>query len=433
MAKGSVRKKGKKWYFRFYVEDESGNRIQKELPGTESKSETESLLRKAMEEYENQRFVSKAINFTLSDMLDLWMEEELLPSKRSNGTTRSYINTANRVKQHAIGKRKVKTITAENLQKFFDSLTSPQPLSNGEYSKPLCSGSLNVYAAVMRGAFRFAVFPKQLISFNPMQYVTIRGNNDDCELFTENSTEHTAAPPIITDEQYEQLTEYLKKSKNPALLPIQISYYTGLRLGEVCGLTWQDIDLDEQYLTVRRSICYNNVRKRTVIGPTKRKKIRTVDFCDTLAEILRAAKQEQLQNKKSYGELYRQNYYVSVKEKNRTYHEVYSLPISETAPDGYNEVSLVCLRQDGAYEAPATVSCLCRAMKKRIDGFENFHFHLFRHTYTSKLLANGAAPKDVQELLGHNDINTTLNVYAHATRESKRNSAMLLEATAKAV
>lgn len=105
-----------------------------------------------------------------------------------------------------------------------------------------------------------------------MQYVTIRGNNDDCELFTENSTEHTAAPPIITDEQYEQLTEYLKKSKNPALLPIQISYYTGLRLGEVCGLTWQDIDLDEQYLTVRRSICYNNVRKRTVIGPTKRKK-----------------------------------------------------------------------------------------------------------------------------------------------------------------
>lgn len=130
MAKGSVRKKGKKWYYRFYVEDESGNRIQKELPGTENKSETESLLRKAMEEYENQRFVSKTINLTLSDMLDLWMAEELLPSKRSNGTTRSYVNTANRVKQHAIGKRKLKTITAEHLQKFFDSLTSVQPLSN---------------------------------------------------------------------------------------------------------------------------------------------------------------------------------------------------------------------------------------------------------------------------------------------------------------
>lgn len=74
-----------------------------------------------------------------------------------------------------IRKWKVKTITAEQLQKFFDSLTSRQLLSNGEYSKPLSSGTLNVYAAVMRGAFRFAVFSKQLISFNPIQYITIRG------------------------------------------------------------------------------------------------------------------------------------------------------------------------------------------------------------------------------------------------------------------
>ena len=45
MAKGSVRKKGKKWYYRFYVEDASGNLVQKECVGTESKSETEKLLR----------------------------------------------------------------------------------------------------------------------------------------------------------------------------------------------------------------------------------------------------------------------------------------------------------------------------------------------------------------------------------------------------
>ena len=50
MAKGSVRKKGKKWYYRFYVEDASGNLVQKEFAGTESKSETEKLLRQAMED-----------------------------------------------------------------------------------------------------------------------------------------------------------------------------------------------------------------------------------------------------------------------------------------------------------------------------------------------------------------------------------------------
>lgn len=51
MAKGSVRKKGKKWYYRFNVEDTSGNLVQKEFAGTESKSETEKLLRQAMEDY----------------------------------------------------------------------------------------------------------------------------------------------------------------------------------------------------------------------------------------------------------------------------------------------------------------------------------------------------------------------------------------------
>ena len=55
MAKGSVRKKGKKWYARFYIEDESGRKVQKEFVGTESKSETEALLRKAIADYEEQR------------------------------------------------------------------------------------------------------------------------------------------------------------------------------------------------------------------------------------------------------------------------------------------------------------------------------------------------------------------------------------------
>ena len=56
MAKGSVRKKGKKRYYRFYVEDESGKLVQREFAGTESKSETEALLRKAMEDYEEKKF-----------------------------------------------------------------------------------------------------------------------------------------------------------------------------------------------------------------------------------------------------------------------------------------------------------------------------------------------------------------------------------------
>ncbi|MCR4658231.1 MAG: tyrosine-type recombinase/integrase, partial [Lachnospiraceae bacterium] len=43
------------------------------------------------------------------------------------------------------------------------------------------------------------------------------------------------------------------------------------------------------------------------------------------------------------------------------------------------------------------------------------------------LLRGGAAPKDVQELLGHADVSTTMNIYAHSTREAKRSSARLLD------
>lgn len=158
-------------------------------------------------------------------------------------------------------------------------------LSNGKYSKGLSAGSLNVYAAVMRGAFRFAVFPKQLITLNPMQYVVVRGNSDDYEMFSEEKAERGTDTSVITHEQYLQMTDYLRSRNIPSLLAFQIGYYTGLRIVKVCGLTWQDINLENLYLTVRRSLTYSNVRKGTVIGPTKRKKIRTVNFTTTLAEI----------------------------------------------------------------------------------------------------------------------------------------------------
>ena len=111
------------WYYRFYIEDESGNRVQKEYPGTESKSETEALLRRAMEDYEEKRFVAKAENITVGDMLDMWVEEELKPGTLSNGTVMAYQGTVGRIKRHPLGKRKLKTVTADHLQAFIDFMS----------------------------------------------------------------------------------------------------------------------------------------------------------------------------------------------------------------------------------------------------------------------------------------------------------------------
>ena len=152
-----------------------------------------------------------------------------------------------------------------------------------------------------------------------------------------------------------------------------------------------------------------------------------MDFGDTLTEILKEAKKRRKQEEKEYGPLYHNCYYKEVREKNRTYYEYYPLSRSEAVPEDYNEIDFVCRRTDGTLMSPSSVGTACKYASQRLPGFEGFHFHVLRHTYTTNLLANGAKPKDVQELLGHSDVSTTMNIYAHASRESKKSSAKLLD------
>ena len=106
-----------------------------------------------------------------------------------------------------------------------------------------------------------------------------------------------------------------------------------------------------------------------------------MDFCDTLAAILRRAKKEQIGNRLRYGELYSLNYYTEARERDRAYYEVYTLPRTADVPEGYRELSFVCLRPDGPIETPSTVSIMCRQAKKKVPGLEDFHFHMLRHPY----------------------------------------------------
>ena len=137
MAKGSVRKKGKKWYYRFYVEDASGNPVQKEVAGTESKSEMEKLLRQAMEDYEEKKFIAKADNITLGELLDIWAEEELKTGTLSKGTVENYLCVIRGIKKHPLADRKLKTVTSEYLQTFLDLLTFGGTYPDGKVKKGL--------------------------------------------------------------------------------------------------------------------------------------------------------------------------------------------------------------------------------------------------------------------------------------------------------
>ena len=95
----------------------------------------------------------------------MWIEEEVKPGNLSNGTVMAYQGAVGRIKQFPIGSRKLKTVTSEHLQMFFDLLSFGGTNADGTKVKPISKGYMRQFSAVMQGAFRFAVFPKRLIRF----------------------------------------------------------------------------------------------------------------------------------------------------------------------------------------------------------------------------------------------------------------------------
>ena len=332
-----------------------------------------------MDDYESKKFIAKSENITVGELLDIWAEEELKTGTLSNGTVQNYLGAITNIKKHPISERKLKNVTSEHLQAFFDLLSFGGTYPDGSERKGYSKDYIRSFSAVLQQSFRFAVSPKQYITFNPMQYIKLKYQTDEVDLFSDDDMDGDIQP--IPREDYERLIEFLQDYNPPAILPIQIAYYAGLRIGEACGLAWQDVNLEEQCLTIRRSIRYDGSRHKNIIGPTKRKKVRIVDFGDTLAEILRNARKEQLKNRMQYGELYHKNYYREVKDKNRVYYEFYHLDGTENVPEDYKEISFVCLRPDGSLELPSTLGIVCRKIAQKLDGFEGFHFHQLRHPY----------------------------------------------------
>ena len=414
MSRGSIRQKGNKWYYRFYIEDKNGRHIQKEFAGSKSKKETETMLRHALEEYEKHRYIASPGNTTLGQLLDMWIEENLKTSNKSNGTLMLYQTTVRRIKKHPIAQQKLKYITSDHLQTYLDDLYFKN--TDAAQSKhTLAASTLRAYRAVLQGAFKYAVFPKKLLSCNPMEYVAPREQQPVPMLFHKDCTEqlHT-----ITHSQFEILCSYLEN--HPVLLPVQIAYYSGLRVGEICALTWDDVHLKEKYFLIQRTMYYNNALHQIEISTPKGNKSRIVDFGNTLAVLLEKARKNS-SNLKQY-----KNYYHLETELGRNHFIVNNFLNHQPVPANYKSLEFVCIKSNGTHLTPDYIGTKCRQASKDLD-LPNFHFHMLRHTYTSNLIQNGVPPKEVQELLGHSDISITMNIYAHSNRSAKRVSVQTLD------
>lgn len=354
---------------------------------------------------------------TLSAVLDSWMRRERCTCAHAIGTINHYSSVIRTLQTFDICAAEVTHITEKELQAFLDEL-----------SARYASSHILSFSAVLRGAFRYAACDLKLLPHDPMEHITLRGNMGGAALFPAPAHGCRPAPtvPTITGEQFLRICARLRELQSPALLPIQIAYYTGLRLGEVCGLIWDDFDLEGQYLVVNRALVNNLVRHTKEFTPPKSKKPRTVFFGNTLRGILAEEKARQT-------DLWRQGAwkkaqaYMTTAENGRTHYELLTVDRGATLPPTAVPIAMVCLRTDGACESRAAITSTIQRHIRRMPGLEGFHFHQLRHTYTNNLLLAGAQPKEVQEQLGHADISTTMNIYAHGDEERKRALAQKLD------
>lgn len=170
---------------------------------------------------------------------------------------------------------------------------------------------------------------------------------------------------------------------------------TGMRMGEIMGLQWDDIDFENRQITVNRTMEYRFSEQRFYIGPPKTKSgHRKIPMTDVAYEML---KQRYDNRKFRYVKDKQWEKFVFV---NRT-----GMPTKNSSYD-------------------TTLEKICKKAK-----IKKISMHSLRHTYATRCIEAGMRPKTLQEILGHAHISTTMDLYVHNTEEEKIKEHQKFEAS----
>ncbi len=199
----------------------------------------------------------------------------------------------------------------------------------------------------------------------------------------------------LTGDQARSFVEAVRGDRLEALYLTALSL--GLRQGEVLGLVWENVDLEARTLQVDAALQRQGGAYHRVEPKTWRSR-RTLDLPPQLAERLRAHRLQQLEERLRAGDRW--------------------------PGDGWDLVFTTTAGQplSGAVVTHRFQDILVRA------GLPRRRFHDLRHSAASFMLAQGVPLRVVMEVLGHSDIATTGNIYAHVARELTRDATVRVEA-----
>lgn len=363
-----TKKNGEKlWQFKTYlgVNEITGKQDTANKRGYKTKKEAQLACKKIEFEYQQKKKVEK-VPHTYQEVYDIWIVAYEKTVKES-----TFAKTEEQFKLHILPVFKnmyVDKISVLKAQKFANNI----------------SENLVIFKQIISNASRIINFAINLnyATVNPFDRITRPKApdkiEDDIELnfYTREELNHFL--DIVRTE--------LDTKRNAYFRTIA---YTGLRKGEMLALTWEDIDFENKTLRVSKTLTKGK-DGRIYIGPPKAKRSkRTIVIDDETLTVLKRWRTEQV---KVYAEL----------------------SISTFRPK-----QLIFSNESNEF---VTLS----QPRKWLDSIINTHHlkritnHGFRHTHATLLLEAGASMKDVQERLGHANIQITMNLYVHLTETRTR-------------
>lgn len=399
MAKLMITKRGAKWQYRFYVGKVDGKQKFISKSGFNTQKEARSAGTEALYEFESKGVRLKNTNISVSDFCDFWVENQVMFNYKQN-TINSYIRTIESRIKPALGFYKLVDINTLVIQNFINSIKKEG------LSKSRTSEMLKVLSVMLN----YAVDIKYIKS-NPCK---------DVKLPKFSKTESKRY--IISKTDIDKILDRFKNSR--FYIPILIGYYTGFRIGEVFGLTWNDVDFENKTLTVNKAMSVEDGGRVFIDTPKTEGANRTIKVSDFLIQELRKEKIKQKENKLFYGEYY---FFQYIDEKQDEASNIIKsiISVQSNIPVEKPRINFICLDENGSLTTQNSFKYASRVIKNELG--IKFNFHSLRHTHATKLIEAGANIKEVQLRLGHASIKTTLDIYTKHTDKAEAELVNLLD------
>lgn len=298
-----------------------------------------------------------------------WYESIKAQTKES--TRNKYLNMLSNYILPVYGEQPMDQITYDFIEAHCNYLLE----SGGVSKKGLSSKTVTDVLSVIRNVLKFSV--KKGI------YVPCDGSAIQIKRISKPMR-------VLSRSEQEQLCQHLLAQPDPCNVGILVCLFTGLRVGEICALRWEDVSFSEQVIfvhhTLQRVQDKSGSEKKTKIVITTPKSpcsIRTIPIPDELSVILTTHK---------------------------------------TSSSGY-----ILTNNDSKFIEPRTMqNKFKRALE--ISKIEDANFHALRHTFATRCIELGFDVKSLSEILGHATVNITMNRYVHPTLELKKENMKKLSA-----